>query len=176
MGKEAVWTQALFKSYVKLATDEEPQRLALFWNQYLNKQRGLYSYLSSRPQSVVEEKPTNAWGHISRCKYDFRKEAERTAAKYGYSGRLIQLGDIHPVDELADLQNIGDKQLALLMFFEAETPLSAEEAAQVLEKYKLAHPNSRAPVLRTQAEIAGSEDVYHRIVEDARKGTLFRKG
>jgi hypothetical protein len=180
MGDEALKERAFFKSYVRLVTDEEPQRLALFWNPHITKE-GLFTYLSSRPQSVAEEKPLSAWGHMSRCKYDFRKEAERAASKYGYSGKLIQFGDWHAVDELADTQNTGDDQFAFLAFFETEKPLSNEEAEQVLEKYKLAHPNTPqgpnvpSPVLRTQAEIAESEDVYHRIVKDARDGILFRK-
>jgi hypothetical protein len=173
--KEAERKPAIFKSYIALFTDEEPQRLALFWHSLLN----VYSYLGTRPKTVKE--PRSKKEHLLSSAYDFRNEAEKTASRYGYSGKLLQMGDIAGFNELDDEQHVPADQFAFLAFFEAEKPLSAEEVTQVLQNYVLLHPNAvgcsnvHAPQLRTQAEIVESEDVYHRIVEEARNGIIFKK-
>lgn len=160
------------KSYVHMATDEEPQRLALFWHKCL----GIYTLLGSRVRSVVENVPLSAEEHKSRCDYDFEGEAQRTLARYGYGGKLVpRCYNMKIADELKDPQNVGIDQFAFLMFFDTEKPVPVEKIDTIFESYMLTHPNMPSPVLRTQAEIAEAEDVYHRLVKDAREGVLFTK-
>lgn len=152
----------MFKSYVKIFSDEKNPRFLLIWHEKLDK----YTYAGSEPEFSKELLTKKEAG---RHEYHFGQVALDVVEKLGYEGGLLREYK-SVIDEMKDKENVGIDQFAVLEFFRPDRPISGKMLDEMATKYRSAHPTAPPPLILTQAEIKRRTDVYHGIVKDLRKG------
>jgi hypothetical protein len=162
----------IFKSYVQIFTDEKIPHFLLVWNQHLDHGKGKYTYVGSSP--THSDKPLTK-EEAARENYRFGQAAlDAAEKKLGYESGLLRAGK-HVVEELKDKEGMDVNQFAVLEFFKQDKPLSIKDVERMAGNYRKAHSDEPQPLVLTAAEIVKRDDVYHVIVESAKKGELLKK-
>jgi hypothetical protein len=158
----------VFKSYLKVFSDEKNPRFLLVWHEMLGK----YTFPGSSPGFSKMPLTKEEAAHED---YRFGTEALKAAEKkLGYEGGLLRAGKVVE-PELKDKDNVGIDQWAVLEFFRPDRPISGKALEGMAEKYRKTHSDEPQPLVLTAAQMAERDDVYHVVVETAKKGEILKK-